>query len=657
MPPTFRSSRSGRQFDSANRTRTGQIDHDVFEGLPVRRWTRQRQTITQQRRPEQKSIMQGPDGRHIVPELPMPRDSQLLNPTSRALLRAARAGCIYIRHAPKEPGEEVKDAPTDAEESQTMRLADRSFTARKWTAVPRHVEPPEVEFLASRRSGLPSLYGTGVVGAVRSGDNTSGPAPMRRTRFKKVDPATGNISVYEAWVPDGLRIDGETAEDTQKIAAANGGVIVTPEVPAPGTVVEGVGAVNSEGVVVAEAESASVLSPAKRRPPPPKRKGKGIGRGRRKKVMFAPGEGADASMVHGAEAGAAGGTPETGVGKERAAAVPAEEEEEEGEEGEESDDGDESMVDAKTPETPLQQASEPTPDIKPEPLFEPGPGSSAPTETPAAEAPSQPQPGVSHTLPDMPSEVKQSDEQPAAEDVDMKNQNQATEASPLPTTTATAPESEAQPPPKETAQPESTATEQGPPNEPPESVTENDQAQTAGQSAVITGGAGENNDTDISSREAAPENVAIGDQPGQQIEEKPTTDEAEIEVKKESEDQAGEPTEQAGEQPAEHPSEQKPAQSQELTQDNQQEQGQLPANQPHSQTTENQPEAQPAGEEQVPKQEEVDQTSLPPLQPPEQAPTSGTEDQPNPDEPSAEHEGGLKDVKEEEGEDKSAPTD
>lgn len=635
--PQFRSSRSGRQFDSANRTRTGQIDHDVFEGLPVRRWTRQRQTITQQRRPEQKQIMQGPDGRHIVPELPMPRDSQLLNPTSRALLRAARAGCIYIRHAPKEPGEEAKEAPTDAEESQAMRLADRSFTARKWTAVPRHVEPPEVEFVASRRPGLPSLYGAGVVGAVGSRD-TTGPAPMRRTRFKRVDPATGNISVYEAWVPDGLRIEGETAEDTQTIAAANGGVIVTPEAPAPGTVVEGVGAANSEGVVVAEAESASVLSPAKRRPPPPKRKGKGIGRGRRKKVMFAPGEGADASMVHGAEAGAAGGTPEAGVGKERAAAVPGEEEEEEGEEGEESDDGDESMVDAKTPETPVQQASEPTPDIKPEPLAEPGPGSSAPTEAPAAETPSQPQPEVSHTLPDMPSEVKQSDEQPAAEDVDMEDPNQAAEA-PLPATTSVQ------------------NTEQGAPNQPPESVTENDQAQTTGQSATPTGGAGENNDIDISNGEA-PENVAGGDQPGQQIEEKPTTDEAEIEVKKENEDQAGErveePTEQAGEQPAEHPNEQKPAQSEDPAQDNQQEQEQPPENQPRDQTTENQPEAQPAGEEQVPKQEEEDQTSLPAVQPPEPAPTSSTEDQPNPDEPSAEHEGGLQDVKEGEGESASA---
>ncbi|RJE24852.1 hypothetical protein PHISCL_02806 [Aspergillus sclerotialis] len=364
MPPTFRSSRSGRQADNANRTRTGQIDHDVFEGLPVRRWTRQRQTITQQPKAEEpKSILQGPDGKQILPELPMPRDSHLLTPTSRALLRAARAGCIYIRHAPKDSGEEAKEPPTDVEDQQPLHMTDRSFTARKWSAVPRHLEPPEMEFLAKRRPGLPSLYGATAMGIDGSGE--AGAAPMRRTRFKKVDPTTGNISIYEAWVPEGHKIEGEVTEDVQAIASANSEVTVTPETPAPGTVVDGVGVVNSEGVVVAEAGSAAVMTPPKRRPPPPKRKGKGIGRGRRKKVMFAPGEGADANLVHGAESVPAEGTA-TGLVKKEAAdashvsvdqSAQDDEEEEEGDEGDESD-GDESMVDTKTPETPLPQATE-----------------------------------------------------------------------------------------------------------------------------------------------------------------------------------------------------------------------------------------------------------------------------------------------------------
>ncbi|PYH44939.1 uncharacterized protein BP01DRAFT_416274, partial [Aspergillus saccharolyticus JOP 1030-1] len=131
MPPTFRSSRSGRQFaDAANRNRTGQIDHDVFEGLPVRRWTRQTQTVSQEPKVDipDPNDFQGLGGKPTIPEHPMPRDSHLLTPMSRALLRAARAGCIYIRQAPKEADEEEKEA-TDGEEQQQplVQSTERSF--------------------------------------------------------------------------------------------------------------------------------------------------------------------------------------------------------------------------------------------------------------------------------------------------------------------------------------------------------------------------------------------------------------------------------------------------------------------------------------------------------------------------------------------------
>jgi hypothetical protein len=178
---------------------------------------------------------------------------------------------------------------------------------------------------------------------------------MRRTKFKKVDPETGNISIYEAWVPEGHRIEGEITGDLQTIAEQSQ-VPVKPEAPAPGTVVEGVGIVNAEGVVVAEAGSAAVMTPPKRRPPPPKRKGKGIGKGRKKKVMFAPGEGADAATVHGV--GPASGNGEGGVnreGQQHASHIDQagqDEDDEDGDEGDESDDGDDSMMDAKTPDTP-----------------------------------------------------------------------------------------------------------------------------------------------------------------------------------------------------------------------------------------------------------------------------------------------------------------
>ncbi|KAF7520099.1 hypothetical protein PCG10_009428 [Penicillium crustosum] len=353
MPSTFRASRSGRHLDGApNRTRTGQIDHDVFEGLPVRRWSRQQHTFSQAPKPDDSEFgVQGPGGGPTLPELPMPRDSQLLPPISRALLRAARAGCIHIRQGSRAADDEEKSV-ADAEDSGSgSHTADRSFTTRKWMTLPKHLEPAEVEFLAKRRPGLSSLYGA------TAGTDGSASGPMRRTKFQKVDPETGNISIYEAWVPEGHRIEGEITGDLQTIAEQSQ-VPVKPEAPAPGTVVEGVGIVNAEGVVVAEAGSAAVMTPPKRRPPPPKRKGKGIGKGRKKKVMFAPGEGADAATVHGV--GPANGSGDGSVkreGQQDASQMSIDqagqdEDDEDGDEGDESDDGDDSMLDAKTPDTP-----------------------------------------------------------------------------------------------------------------------------------------------------------------------------------------------------------------------------------------------------------------------------------------------------------------
>ncbi|KAL3454008.1 hypothetical protein BJX65DRAFT_82419 [Aspergillus insuetus] len=380
MPPTFRSSRSGRQLgDGVNRTRTGQVDHDVFEGLPVRRWTRQVQTVSQEPKPDgTESEAPGQGGKQSIPEHPMPRDSRLLAPMSRALLRAARSGCIYIRQASKDFEDEEKEA-TDPEEQQVLQNTERNFSMRKWATVPKHMEPPEVEYLAKRRPGLPSLYGA-TAGIV---EGTNGSVPMRKTRFKKVDPVTGNISIYAAWVPEGHKIEGEVTDDAQ-LTANNSKATVTPEAPAPGTVIEGVGVVNAEGVVVAEAGSAAVLTPPRRRPPPPKRKAKGL-KGRRKKVMFAPGEGTDASLVHGAGASAADNTAkETDSSRMSVDQTTQDDEDddgEEGEEGEESDDGegDESGLDAKTPETPGPQPST-------EPELKPTPGPATETVTKRASA-------------------------------------------------------------------------------------------------------------------------------------------------------------------------------------------------------------------------------------------------------------------------------
>lgn len=233
-------------------------------------------------------------------------------------------------------GPDMEDATTPAVKNE------RSYTARKWSQIPRHVELPEVEFLAKRRPGLPSLYGASgaVTAAVPNGSQ-----PMRKAKIRKVDPETGNITIYDAWIPEGQKVEGEIKDESQ---ASNGhpDVTVIKATPAPGTVVEGVGVANAEGIVVA---STAVESPTKRKgPPPPKRKGKGLrGRGR-KKVMFAPGEGA-----------------ETG-GEERAAEGEQDEDEddEEGEEGEEAENGEDGEEATKPGET--SQTDTPMKDAAPD---------------------------------------------------------------------------------------------------------------------------------------------------------------------------------------------------------------------------------------------------------------------------------------------------
>ncbi|GAM43795.1 hypothetical protein TCE0_060r18898 [Talaromyces pinophilus] len=350
------SSRSGRQFgETANRSRTSAADHDIFEGLPIRRWTRQAHTISQDAKtdnlPDQNIAgaggnVAGGKADQQFPELPMPKDSHLLAPHSRALLRAARAGYIYLLPASKDTQSvDERDGP-DMEDATTPAVKnERSYTARKWSQIPRHVELPEVEFLAKRRPGLPSLYGAS--GAVTAAvPNAS--QPMRKAKIRKVDPETGNITIYDAWIPEGQKVEGEIKDESQ---ASNGqpDVTVIKATPAPGTVVEGVGVANAEGIVVA---STAVESPTKQRkgPPPPKRKGKGLrGRGR-KKVMFAPGEGAEAG------------------GEERVAEGEQDEDEddEEGEEGEDVEDGEEvTTKPGETPQTdtPMKDA---TPDAAPD---------------------------------------------------------------------------------------------------------------------------------------------------------------------------------------------------------------------------------------------------------------------------------------------------
>ncbi|MCJ1469191.1 hypothetical protein MMC07_007824 [Pseudocyphellaria aurata] len=249
----YRNNRTG------NRSTRTQIDHDVFEGLPVRHWRKAPVVVNATPQKENPTV---PNVRNVGwPELPMPRDAPLLSPMSQALLRAARMGQVN-RPSPS-PLEDEKDVGDDEDADGD---GDAGFVARRWAVVPRHLEGPEPEYLAKRRKGLPSVYG-GTVGP----QSTSG--QMRKTKIRKTD-TEGNSSVWDVLVPEGHTVAGEVVEEETTLTQA----------PAPGTVVEGVGVVNAEGVVIAGDQV--VPTPSRKRHPPPKRKGKGPGRGRRKRVGF-----------------------------------------------------------------------------------------------------------------------------------------------------------------------------------------------------------------------------------------------------------------------------------------------------------------------------------------------------------------------------------
>lgn len=190
----------------------------------------------------------------------------MLPPWSQALLRAARMG--QVQRPPAAPVEEEKDTGEDEDAEGDV---ESGFLATKWSLVPSHLEGKEIKFLADRRNGLPPLNGGPFAAVV-------GSSQTRKTKIKKTDSA-GNVSVLEVLLPEGQAVQGEIVEEGTTLS----------EPPAPGTVVEGVGVVNAEGLIVAG--DPIQPTPPRRRPPPPRRRPKGPGRGRKKKVAFAPGVG------------------------------------------------------------------------------------------------------------------------------------------------------------------------------------------------------------------------------------------------------------------------------------------------------------------------------------------------------------------------------
>jgi hypothetical protein len=275
------------------------------------------------------------------PELPMPRDSHMLPEHSQQLLRAARSGRIYKPPAPPEDHDEMKDEEEEHKEVQT------GFTIKKYVKVARHLEASEPEYLAKRRKGLPSQYAAAVQ------------PTLRETKVKKLD-AEGNATVYKVLVPEGQAVPGEVQPTDAAIEAA-------PAAAAPGTIVEGVGVVNAEGVVVAN-DIVQQTTP-RRKVPPPRRKRGGPGRGRRR-VNFAEGSSRERGAPFANAAGEIlaghgvkqeGGSVEPSDGDTPMADAGGDDDEGSGEEGSEDDEHDgEHVSHPATPATPLRPSAPPT---------------------------------------------------------------------------------------------------------------------------------------------------------------------------------------------------------------------------------------------------------------------------------------------------------
>jgi hypothetical protein len=307
----------------------------VLEGLPINQY-REVEIIVGANIGDNK-----PADKDAWPELPMPRDSHMLPEHSQQLLRAARSGRIYKQPAPPEDDNEMEEKEEESKEVQT------GFTVKKYVRIARHLEVSEPEYLAKRRKGLPSQY---VVNGVAQ------PA-LRETKVKKLD-AEGNATVYKVLVPEGLAVADEVQPTDAAIEAA-------PVTAAPGTIVEGVGVVNAQGVVVAN--DIMQQTPPRRRVPPPKKKRGGPGRGRRR-VMFSEGrpEPGTPSLNGGENLAVAGlkqegGSVEPSDGDTPMADAGGDDDEGSGDDGSEEEEHDSEHVShPATPATPSRPSTAPT---------------------------------------------------------------------------------------------------------------------------------------------------------------------------------------------------------------------------------------------------------------------------------------------------------
>ncbi|KAF2856605.1 hypothetical protein T440DRAFT_462851 [Plenodomus tracheiphilus IPT5] len=415
-----------RNRDRSNRSGRGPTEHNVLEGLPISQYREAEITIGSN------SADNKPVDKDAWPELPMPRDSHLLPLHSQQLLRAARSGRTIKPPAPIEDDNEMKD---EEEESKEVPIG---FTVKKYVKVARHLETPEPEYLAKRRKGLPSQYVNGQIATA-----------LRETKVKKLD-ADGNVAVYKVLVPEGQVVEGE-------VQPTDAAIEVAPATAAPGTIVEGVGIVNAEGVVVAT----DILhqTPPRRRAPPPKKKRGGPGRGRRR-VAFAEaaGEqgtpsnvGTDLLSTPGLKHEDGSVAPSDG-GDTPMADAGGEDDEGSGEDG--SEDEDQDMERNSTPATPARLPSAPptsAPSLDDSAMpdaaaVKPSPSAASPVpaivETSEPVIASEEQPTLPEVVAEIKDEASVKRDASSSSDLPLANSKQNSPAqipTPLPTTDAAAP--------------------------------------------------------------------------------------------------------------------------------------------------------------------------------------------------------------------------
>jgi hypothetical protein len=134
----------------------------------------------------------------------MPKDSHLLPQHSQDLLRAARSGRIYKRPAPLEEEEaDVEAVLGDKPEKKDDDTKERGFTAKAWKQIPRHMEGPDIDYLAKRRKGLVTV-------TARTAPPT---ATLTKNTVKRID-AAGNEYVQDVIVPHGQKVEGEVISQT-----------------------------------------------------------------------------------------------------------------------------------------------------------------------------------------------------------------------------------------------------------------------------------------------------------------------------------------------------------------------------------------------------------------------------------------------------------